>query len=159
MSPNGKAMAVLAKLRGRRSDDVTPIVAGRMGVVSTARAVFAPFVETMRYAMELSWLRVAAWWVWIVALLAAAEGLTRAGFRAGRALLALLLLVLGAGVVIAGSRMVGAWAAGVTCTDFPARVGGWAMGAGLVAMSAAAVLIVLEIVRRSKERRAQSAGP
>jgi hypothetical protein len=158
MSPNGKAMAVLAKVRGRRSGEVTPVVAGRMGTVSTARAVFAPFVETIRYAMELSWLRVAMWWVWVVALLAAAEGLTRAGFRSRRVLFALLLLVLGGGAVVAGSRMVGAWAAGVTCSDFPARVGGWAMGAGLAAVFAAAALVVLEIVRRSKELRARPAS-
>jgi hypothetical protein len=155
MSPNGKAMAVLAKVRGRGSGEVTAVVAGRMGPVSTARAAFAPFVETIRYCLELSWLRVAAWWVWVVALFAAAEGLTRAGFRSRRVLLALLLLVLGGGAVVAGSRMVVAWVAGVTCSDFPARIGGSAMGSGLVAMLAAGALIVLEIVRRSKARRTE----
>ncbi|MHC4251702.1 MAG: PHP domain-containing protein, partial [Planctomycetota bacterium] len=68
MTPAEKAKAVVKALRERRAGDVTPVVAGHMGPASTARAVFAPFAELARYAMELTPLRVLAWWVWTAAL-------------------------------------------------------------------------------------------
>ncbi len=145
----GKAAAVLAALKGRRAKDVLPVVAGYLGPPSAARAVFAPFVEAVRYAMELSPLRVVMWWVWAGIICAAAGGLRRVGLRPGRCLLSLVLLVLGGGLVYEGAQLLGAWAAGATSTGHPARVGAYGMGLGIAALLVAIALLALELRRRA----------
>jgi len=148
MTPPARARAVVAALRERRSEDITPVVAGHMGPASTARALFTPIVEVARYAMELSPLRVLAWWLWAGAILGAAELLRRARVRPGRALLAAALAIFGSGLVYEGTRLLGAWAAGVRAAAFLARVGGWGLALGLVALAAGATLVALELRRR-----------
>ncbi len=148
LTPGARARAVVAALRERRPEDITPVVAGYMGPASTVRAIFTPVVEFARYAMELSPLRVIAWWVWAGAILGAAEFLRRARMRPGRTLLASTLAILGSGLVYEGTRLLGAWAAGVRAAAFLARVGGWGLALGLVAFATAATLVALELRRR-----------
>jgi len=121
-----RARLVTAALRergARGGPSLVPVVAGRLGLPSTPRVVFAPFVETARYAMELGPLRVLAWWLWAAAVVAAAEGLRRltacgsseaggrfVGFRPSLALLAALLAVLGVGLVTASWHVIDGWA-------------------------------------------------
>jgi predicted metal-dependent phosphoesterase TrpH len=151
LKPGARARAVVAALRERRAGDITPVVAGYMGPASTARAVFTPVVEFARYAMELSAVRVIAWWIWAGAILGAAEFLRRARMRPGRTLLASALAILGSGLVYEGTRLIGAWAAGVRSAAFLARVGGWGLTLGLVALAVAAALVALELRRRRME--------
>jgi len=148
MSPPEKARAVLMIIRERRVEDVTPVTAGYMGPPSTMRALFSPFAESGRYAMELGPLRVAAWWIWAAALVGIAELLRRARMRPGRTILAAFLTVLGGGLVYQGTRLLGAWAAGARAGVFLVRVGGWGLGIGFATLAAATVLAVLEVRRR-----------
>jgi hypothetical protein len=64
MSHRQRAAEVVAMLQRREAAAFTPVVAGYMGPPSTLRALFAPWVELLRYAAELSPLRLAAWWLW-----------------------------------------------------------------------------------------------
>jgi hypothetical protein len=148
MTPSEKTRAVVKALRERRVGDVTPIVAGYMGPASTVRAVFAPFAEIARYAMELSLARVVAWWMWVAAFIGAAELLCRARMRPGRTIFAACLAILGGGLVYEGTRLVGAWVAGVKAGAFIGRVGGWGTGLGFAAVVASIVILALELRRR-----------
>lgn len=154
MTPAAKARGVINAIRERRAGDITPVVAGYMGPASRARALFTPFVELARYAMELSAARVLAWWVWTAALVGAGELLRRARVRPGRIMLAAFLAVLGGGLVYEATRLLGAWAAGARAGAFLARVGGWGAGLGFAALAAAIVLLALEFRRRRLERTA-----
>ncbi|MHC5056042.1 MAG: PHP domain-containing protein [Planctomycetota bacterium] len=159
MTPAEKAKAVVKALRERRAGDVTPVVAGYMGPASTARAVFAPFAELARYAMELTPLRVFAWWVWTGALVAAAELLRRGRVRPGRTLLAAFMLVFGGGLAYEGTRLLGAWAAGAKARGFLARVGGWGLGIGFAAFAAAIAILAVELRRSRLGRDSAAATP
>ena len=150
MTPTVKARAVVTALRERRVEDVVPIVAGYMGPATAARAVFAPFAELARYAMELSPLRVFMWWVWVGALVGFGEVLRGARVRPGRIILAAFLAILGGGLAYEGARILGAWAAGAKAGAFLARLGGWGFGLGLAALAAAVVLVTLELRRRCR---------
>jgi len=152
MTPPERARAVLRIIRDRRTGDVTPVTAGYMGPPSTMRALFSPFAEFARYAMELGPARVAAWWIWAAALIGIAGLLRRARIRPGRAILAAFLTVLGGGLAYQGTRLLGAWAAGARAGVFLVRVGGWGLGIGFATLVAAAVLIVLEFFRRRRGR-------
>jgi hypothetical protein len=147
LPPSGKAASVLAALRERRTGDVIPLVAGHVGPPGVARAILSPAVEALRYAAELSWPRVASWWVWTALAALATAGLRRAGLRPGRTLLGLLLLVLGAGLVWKGGALIWAKATGLTATSFPRDVGLWAVGVGVAALAAAIALAVGEVRR------------
>jgi hypothetical protein len=151
MSRRERAEAVVRALRERRAGDVIPLVAGRVGPPSTARAVFAPFAELVRYARELSGWRVLGWWFWAVVLLAAAEGLAALRLHRGRVFLAAFLAVLGAGMIGRGAILVAAWARGATSTAFPAEVGAKALALGAAALAAGVVIALLDLRRRRRE--------
>lgn len=131
-----KRATVLNVLRHRDARAVIPATADVMGTPSRARAAFAPFAEALRYARELSPARLAAWWVWALALMAAAGLLRRRGIEPGRAGLAAGLAIAAAGLVLeGGSMLVAAMQAG---NGFAMRIGASGIGVGLVAAWAAA---------------------
>lgn len=127
---------VLDTLRKHDTADFIPVVAGYMGYPSTIRAVFSPFAETARYAMELSPLRVVSWWVWAWALFAVWVLLDRAGFMAGDIMLAALVWTTGVGLIIAGIDVIGQ---GKGTTDFGFVVGLTTIGVGAMALVVATV--------------------
>ena len=115
------ADAVLGILRERRAQDVLPLTAGRLGEPSLFRVAFAPFIETVRYARELSWERVLSWWAWAGLLLCAGKALSR------RTLLVTLSFVLAAGLLASGGSLLASAASG-----FAFRTGCWACAAGVI---------------------------
>ncbi|MGC8494496.1 MAG: PHP domain-containing protein [Syntrophobacteraceae bacterium] len=131
LSPSRRADAVLEKLREHDSADIIPVVAEYMGEPSTARAVFAPFVETVRYAMELSPGRVISWWVWVWVVFALWIAIEKKGFRAGDILLALLVGSTSVCLIAAG---ISETMQGMGTTAFGFHVGLITIGVGVIAL-------------------------
>lgn len=101
------AEAAIGKLRERNGSDVIPVVAGYFGSPSIARAIFTPFVETVRYAMELSPLRVISWWIWVSAVFVLWVFLAGIGIDPGKLLLGILVGAFGLGLIVAGTSLAG----------------------------------------------------
>ena len=101
------ATAVISKLRERNGTDVIPVVAGYRGAPTLMRAIFSPAAETLRYAQELSPLRVLSWWIWVWALFGLWVFLRRIGLSPGDVLLALLVGAIGVGLIFAGFSIMG----------------------------------------------------
>jgi hypothetical protein len=101
------ADAAIMKLRERSGADIIPVVAGTMGPPSLMRAIFSPFAETVRYALELSPARVLSWWIWVWALFAFWVFIRGTGLRPGSVLLALLVGGVGLGLVFTGLSLMG----------------------------------------------------
>jgi hypothetical protein len=101
------ATVVISKLRERNGTDVIPVVAGYMGAPTLMRTIFSPVAETLRYAQELSPLRVLSWWIWVWALFGLWVFLGRIGLSRGNVLLALLVGAIGLGLIFAGLSIMG----------------------------------------------------
>lgn len=144
------AEAVQEALLDRRSEDIFPIVAGRLGPPSLMRAIFAPLVEAVRYARELSPLRVLSWWIWAGVFLLFPLRRGRPDFATSRTLLMVLLSVLGTGLIVVGTRLLGAFLGGRTTSTFPAEIGFTALGIGVGCAIAAAVTALLEVRRKGR---------
>ncbi len=145
MTADERAAAVVNILRARDRAAITPVVAGYLGPPSTLRLIFTPFVETARYAAELSWPRVAGWWLWGVLLIAAAAPLARRGMRVMRLLLVTWLGGVGGVLFWRGVELYATTARGdVVLSDVTAQLGGMAMYVGLPLLLAALVLGVRE---------------
>jgi hypothetical protein len=84
LTPQQQAEWVVQKIRNRDAADIVPVVAGYLGPPSWARAVFTPVVETVRYAAELSAVRVLSWWIWAGLMVAVVSMLVRHGLHPGR---------------------------------------------------------------------------
>lgn len=128
-----RVRVVLRKLRDHDSAAFTPVVAGYMGAPSMARVIFSPFVETARYAMELSLIRVISWWVWAWGVFGVCVLLDRRGLRAGRIMHAALVWSTGAGLIGAGIALI---RQGPGITDY-----GFHVGLAIAAFGAVACLI------------------
>lgn len=140
-----RADFVLQKLREHDSADFIPVVAGYMGAPSLARAVFSPFVETARYAMELSPGRVISWWLWAWAVFFLWVFLEKKGFSPGDILPASLVIALGIGLVFAGVSLI--WQ-GTGRTDFGYHIGLITIAVGALALGIATFRWVGFIRRR-----------
>ncbi len=135
LSLSRRAKAVIDKVRDRDSADIIPVAAGYMGVPSRGRAVFAPFVETVRYCMELSAARVISWWLWAWAIFSLWIFIENKGFSPADILPALLVCSTGFLLILAGICQV---RQGMGTTGFGYRVGLATIGAGLIAFAIAA---------------------
>jgi hypothetical protein len=155
-----RADFVIRELTSRRAGDFVPVVAGHLGRPSPLRALFSPLVETLRYAAELSPLRVLSWWIWAAALFATARWLSKRGLPPGPVLLGALLLLLGTGLSLSGLSLLRAWAFGPSTTGFAAEVGAksLALGAASVGASATLLLRVLGPSRRGITHPAPGRG-
>jgi hypothetical protein len=100
-------LAAIRKIKARNGTDVIPVVAGYMGVPSPARVVLSPVFETLRYARELSPVRVLSWWVWVWAVFALWLVLRRIGLQPGSVLASSLLGAIGLGLLFAGFSLLG----------------------------------------------------
>jgi histidinol phosphatase-like PHP family hydrolase len=152
-----KADLVVQKLRARGSADIIPVVAGHIGPPPKWRAIFAPFVEILRYAAELSLPRVVSWWLWLAAVLVLARGFTRIGVPAGKALLTILLSIISTGLLWRGLLLVQVKPDGLNVSDFSRFVGTCSLLAG-VSVLVAAIWHVFVCRTASARKRAASLG-
>jgi hypothetical protein len=121
LSRSQRADLVICKLREHDSRDIIPVVAGRMGDPSLFRAIFSPVVETIRYAEELSAVRVLFWWVWVFGVFALWVFLDRRGLPAGGILLGCLVALTGLGLVFSGFSFIREGSG--TAAPYPVHIG------------------------------------
>jgi hypothetical protein len=143
-----RAAAVLDALRRHECSKITPLVIGRMGQVSLARVIFAPFVESARYAASLSPLRVLAWWAWGVGLFLLATGLFYVGIRPSLLILAGMFAAMGTAVSVKSLQLILASACGQAPFFFPAKFGLASMAVGIAALLSGAVSGWLAVCQR-----------
>jgi predicted metal-dependent phosphoesterase TrpH len=136
-----RAQAVVRLLRERAAEAFVPVVAGRIGPPSRVRAVFAPFVEPVRYFAELSPLRVLAWWVWGALLLALGAGLAALGLSPGRIFLGAALAGMGTALIVRGGTLAAWWGDYGHMNDFAPEIGRIALGLGVVTALAGLALL------------------
>jgi hypothetical protein len=121
LSPSQRATLVVRKLREHDSADIIPVVAGYIGEPSLVRAIFSPFAESLRYAMELSTARVISWWIWVWAVFVLWAFLHRIGARPGSILLVSLVGATGLGLIFSALSLIRQGTESVT--SFPLRIG------------------------------------
>jgi hypothetical protein len=125
-----RAEAVLDALRARDPDQVVPVVSQPIGQPSLWRAAFAPLVETVRYARELTPLRLASWWLWFFVLAEICILLRRAGYSPSQCLITAALAVMGTGFLFRGLALMVMWGSG-TPFRFPLQIGAGCCGLGV----------------------------
>jgi hypothetical protein len=148
LSRQQRAAAVLDALRRHDYSNITPIVVGRIGQVSLARAIFAPFTESIRYALGLSPLRLLAWWVWGMALFLLATALLHFGIHPGQMILAVIQVAMGIAVLISCLQLIIARTSGQAPYIFPAQVGLMASALGIAAVIFGIIGVCLAVARR-----------
>ncbi|NOY45424.1 MAG: hypothetical protein GXP50_08235 [Deltaproteobacteria bacterium] len=129
-----EAERALDLLRHHQRDAFVPAVAGVLGRPGWARVVTAPFFETVRYLLELSPVRVLAWWAWGGALSSLLTFLARRRARPGRCLLGLALWVFAIGLGYRGVQ----WVAEAGASPFSTKVGLEMIGLALACAAAGA---------------------
>ena len=140
-SPSASRSArVLDVLRAHDVDAVTPVIYHEFGQPTLLAAAVAPFVETLKYARELTPMRLASWWLWMCVLAASAMWLRRRGFKPTPSFAGGAMLLLGAGFLVRGAVLIADWAAG-TPYWFPLRIAGVCCGLGALALLVAIVLL------------------
>jgi len=127
MSPEQKSDAVIKKLREHNTNDVLPVVAGNLGPATWWRAIFAPVVECLRYAAELSPLQVLSWWLWSAVMLGVARLISRTGLQPCRVFAAVLMGGLGGIVLWGGLTLLAVHPAGRLASNFPRHIGTYAL--------------------------------
>ncbi len=145
--PGGRSEQVIEGLRNRNPDRIIPVVSQTLGSPPLLRSIFAPFIETIRYARELSPLRLASWWFWTFILFAVSRYLQRNGYEPARCLVGGLLVVLGGGLVVRGLGLVSTWSAGAPF-PFPLKIGAVSCGLGIVSLLLACVVFRSAFVAR-----------
>jgi hypothetical protein len=135
-----KSGQVLDALRDRDNDRVTPVIFHEMGRQSLAQGIFAPFVETVRYARELTALRLASWWCWTFLVAALAINLKRRGYNPVSSIVGLVLVVFAAGLLFRGGQLISVSSPN-SPFPFALKIGAIACGAGIVALLLACVLL------------------
>src|SRR5262249_9302501 len=133
--PGGRSEQGIEGLRQPDPDRVISVVSQIMGSPSLLRSIFAPFVETIRYARELSPLRLASWWFWICVLLGISRYLQRKGYEPARCLVGGALVALGGGLLVRGLSLIATWAAGAPF-PFALKIGAYSCGLGIVSLLA-----------------------
>ncbi|MGA2225800.1 MAG: hypothetical protein ABSH41_15305, partial [Syntrophobacteraceae bacterium] len=126
---------------------------GYMGEPSMMRAIFSPVAETLRYAQELSPVRVMSWWFWGWAVFVLWALLRRTGAHPGRVLLALLIGGTGLGLIVSGVSLIGQGAGGAA--SYSVHIGLMALSAGAAAFLAA-LIEGLVIVRKRRYQKLAS---
>ena len=130
-SPRERSEQVIQLLRDRDPDRIVSVVSQAIGRPSPLRSIFAPFVETIRYATELSPMRVASWWLWIAAVYAAIRYFRCGARHAARWIVAGLFVTIGVLLFLRGLGLVRTWAEGAPFS-FPLKIGAYSAGLGIV---------------------------
>jgi predicted metal-dependent phosphoesterase TrpH len=150
-SPDKVAALAVKKLRNRDAADIIPVVAGYLGSPSLLRGIFSPVIEPLRYAAELSLAQVISWWVWSALAIALVLVLSRFGFAPAKSFLALLLALVGSGLLWAGLRLILATMNGLTTSGFPREIGTYISLLGGAALLAA-VWLGISVWRARRSR-------
>jgi predicted metal-dependent phosphoesterase TrpH len=150
LSREQRAAAVLDALRRHDCSNIVPLTVGRIGRVSTARAIFAPFTECIRYALGLSPARLLAWLVWAVALFCAVRILQHLKIQPGKVMLGTAQAAMGIAVLISCLRFFIAYAYGEAPHFFPVKIGLMALPLGIAAVLFGAIDICIAVNRRKK---------
>ena len=132
---------VISALRARNPERIVPVVSQVVGRPSLLRSAFAPLVEFVRYARELTPLRLLSWWIWICVLSALALCLRRFAYHPMRCFAAGIMTVLGVGLLFRGLELVNAWFSG-TLFIFPLQIGALSCGLGIFSLLAACGIIL-----------------
>jgi len=144
---------VINALRNHDSQRVVPVVSHMMGTPSDLRRIFAPLVEIIRYAGELSRLQLVSWWIWTIIFLWIAKLLKRAGIPAAQCFVGCTLLVLGGGLLFRGLGLIAMWYRGAPFT-FPRDVGIGGSAIGIITLLVAGL-----IIRHCVQSRAAGCSP
>jgi hypothetical protein len=145
--PVGRSEQVVEGLRNRDPDRIIPVVSQIMGSPSLLRSIFAPFIETIRYARELSPLRLASWWFWTLIVFGISRYLRSNGYEPARCLVGGVLVALGGGLLVRGLGLVATWSAGAPF-PFPLQIGACSCGLGIVSLLLACVFFRSAFVAR-----------
>jgi hypothetical protein len=159
LSREQRAAAVLDALRRHDYSNIMPLTVGRMGQVSLARAISAPFAESIRYALGLSPVRLLAWWVWAIVLFLGATGLLHVGICPAQLILSAAMVVMGTLVLIKGIQLIIAHVSGLAPSSLPVRVGIISLALGITALFSGVIGACRAVVRRHVRCLAISSQP
>ena len=112
----------------------------------------APDAEIVRYCMELTPLRVIAWWVWVLALLAIARRIRAAGLDATVVMSGAAVAFFSAVVLVQSVRMMTTIALTGATTELGNEVALPAAAFALTGLCAAAALVWRALARRGAPR-------
>ena len=135
-----RSARVLDVLRAHDFDAVTPVIYHEFGQPTLLAGAVAPFVETVKYARELTPMRLASWWLWTCIVAASAMWLRRRGFRPIPCIAGGAMLFLAAGFLVRGIVLIADWAAGAPHW-FPLQVGSVCCGLSAITLLVALILL------------------
>jgi len=148
-----RSAQVLDVLRAHDIDAVTPVIYHEFGQPALLAGAVAPFVETLKYARELTPMRLASWWLWTCIVVASAMWLRRRGFNPTHCIAGGAMLLLAAGFLVRGAILIADSAVGAPYW-FPLRVAGVCCGLGAITLLIALILLA----RRGPDPNSAAAG-
>ena len=150
------AEQVLSALRERQSDRIIPVVSQMFDEPSLIRKFFAPFIETFRYAHELSNARLLSWWLWALCSILILRVIRYFDLRAGLTFLIMTSGGLGLALLFRGADLIVLWHLG-TPHRLPLYVGLISAASGIIGLFSA-VWKTREMFLERSLRRTQAAG-
>lgn len=118
-------------IRNRDSQHVIPVVAGYMGPPTKIRAIFSPFIESIRYVEELSLIRVISWWAWSAIFLILTNALRRNGKKPTKILIPMLSALAGGTFIWFGCHLIFLYFNNPGITSFSFHIGICALFIGI----------------------------
>jgi histidinol phosphatase-like PHP family hydrolase len=152
-SPRPKSLQVIDALRTRDTKRIIPVVSHVVSAPSLTRAIFAPFIDAIGYARELSPSRLISWWCWTFVLVGLALYLKGIGCEPGRCIMSGLLVTLSAGMLARGVGLISNGLSGIPF-PFPLEIGVYSCCLGVVSLLlASAFLVRFELFRCKNTHR------
>jgi hypothetical protein len=148
LSRQQRATAVLDALRRHDCSNITPLTIGRIGHITPARAILAPFIESGRYALSLSPARLLAWWIWAGVLFLFVTVLMYLKINPWKMLLGILQTAMGIAILVSSARLFIAYAGGEATYFFPVYIGLLASAPAVAAVLFGVFDIYFAITRR-----------
>jgi hypothetical protein len=148
LSRQQRATAVLDALRRHDCSNIAPLAIGRIGRVTPARALLAPFIESGRYALSLSAMRLISWWIWAVAMFLFVTALMYLKINPWKTLLGTLQAAMGIAILVSCGWLFIAYATGEATYFFPVYIGLTASAVGIAAVLFGAFDIYFAVSRR-----------
>jgi len=150
------AEQVLSALRERQSDRIIPVVSQMFDEPSLIRKIFAPFIEPIRYAHELSTARLLSWWLWALCSMLILRVIRYFDLRAGLTFLIMTSGGLGLALLFRGADLIVMWHLGAP-HRLPLYVGLISAASGTIGLFSAGWKAREMFLERSL-RRTQAAG-
>ena len=145
---------VIQALRRRDTGRIIPVVSQVMGKPTLWRGLLAPFIETIRYARELSPFALASWWIWMFMLLALGRYLRRNGYHGGRCFAGAILMILGGALLIRSSELFRIWLMRAPF-PFPLEIAAYGCTFGIISVSLACACFLRISEVNVRERAAE----